>query len=161
MTVCGFEEALECARDQEIAPDLMLPIVSIPGLILTKIVAYMDRSAERARDLIDILYCFEQYEQTAGESRRFVYAGTQVEGGAITYEEAGAFLLGIEVATLAKPSSRDIVRRFLDGIPDEFAPAVSQILSEEKRLVDSDDRRRVLYRLFKVFGAGIHQTGNR
>ena len=24
MTACGFEEALECARDQEIAPDLML-----------------------------------------------------------------------------------------------------------------------------------------
>jgi predicted nucleotidyltransferase len=123
MTACGFEEALECARDQEIAPNLMLPVVSIPGLILTKVVAYMDRPAERARDLIDILYCFEHYEQTAGESRRFVHAGTQVEGEAISYEEAGAFLLGIEVAALAKPSSCDIVRRFLDKIPDEFAPA--------------------------------------
>jgi hypothetical protein len=84
-----------------------------------------------------------------------------VEDKAVTYEEAGAFLLGIEVAALAKPSSRDIVRRFLDGMPDEFAPAISQNLSEEKRLVDSDDRRSVLYRLFRVFGAGINQTRNR
>ena len=87
--------------------------------------------------------------------------GTAVEDKAVTYEEAGAFLLGIEVAVLAKPSSLDIVRRFLDRIPDEFAPAVSQILSEEKRLVDIDDRRSVLFRLFQVFGAGINQTGNR
>ena len=161
MTACGLEEALECARDQVVAPDLTLPVVSIPGLILMKVVAYMDRPAERARDLIDILYCFEHYEHTARASRRFDHAGTAVEDKPITYEEAGAFLLGIEVAVLAKPSSCNIVRRFLDAIRDEFAPAVSQVLSEEKRIVDSDDRRSVLYRLFQVFGAGINQTGNR
>jgi predicted nucleotidyltransferase len=158
MTACGFEEALECARDQDVASDLRLPVVSIPGLILTKVVAYMDRSAERARDLIDLLYCFERYEQAAGESRRFDHAGIQVEGKTVTYEEAGAFLLGIEVATLAKPKSLDIVRRFLDMIRDEFAMPLSQILSEEKRLVDSDERRSVLYRLFRVFGAGLNRT---
>ena len=120
----------------------------------------MDRPAERVRDLIDILYCFEHYERTAGESRRFDYAAT-VDDKEVAYEEAGAFLLGIEVAALAKPGSRNIVQRFLVSIRDEFAPAISQILSEEKRLVDSDDRRSVLYRLFRVFGAGINQTRNR
>lgn len=159
MTACGFEEALECARDQEVAPDLRLPVVSIPGLILTKVVAYMDRPAERARDLIDMLYCFERYELASGESRRFDYAGTEVEGKGVTYEEAGAFLLGIEVATLAKPKSLDVVWRFLNMIPDEFARPISQILSEERRLVDSDVRRSVLYRLFRVFGAGLDQAG--
>lgn len=79
MTACGLEEALECARDQQVAPDLTLPVVSIPGLILMKVVAYMDRPAERARDLSDVLYCFEHYEQTAGESRRFDYAGKAVQ----------------------------------------------------------------------------------
>jgi predicted nucleotidyltransferase len=160
MTACGFEEALECAREQEVAPDLRLPVVLIPGLILTKVVAYMDRPAERARDLIDMLYCFERYEQAAGESRRFDHAGTEVEDKTVTYEEAGAFLLGIEVATLAKPKSLDIVRRFLNMIPDEFAQPISQILSEEKRLVDSEARRSVPYRLFRVFGAGLNQTAD-
>lgn len=161
MTACGFEEALECACDQEVAPDLTLPVVSIPGLILTKIVAHMDRPAERARDLIDILYCFEHYEQNLGESRRFDYAAAEVEDKALTYEEAGAYLLGMEVGALAKHGSLNIVRRFLDSIRDEFAPAISQILSEEKRLVDSDARRGALHRLFQVFGAGLNQTGNR
>ena len=158
MTACGFEEALECAREREVAPDLRLPVVSIPGLILTKVVAYMDRPAERARDLIDMLYCFERYEQAAGESRRFDHAGTEVEGKTLTYEEAGAFLLGIEVAALAKPKSLDIVRRFLGMFQNEFARPISQTISEEKRLVDSDERRRLIYRLFRVFGAGLNKS---
>jgi len=158
MTACGFEEALECAREREVAPDLRLPVVSIPGLILTKVVAYMDRPAERARDLIDMLYCFERYEQAAGESRRFDHAGTEVEGKTLTYEEAGAFLLGIEVAALAKPKSLDIVRRFLGMFQNEFARPITQTISEEKRLVDSDERRRLIYRLFLVFGAGLNKS---
>lgn len=155
MTACGFDEALGCARDEEIAQDLKLPVVTIAGLVLTKVIAYMDRPQERARDLIDILYCFEHYEATGEQSRRFDYAGTMLDGEELAYEEAGAFLLGIEVAALAKSESLDIVLRFLDSIRDEFAPAVSQILTGEKRFVDTDGRCSVLCRLFWVFGAGI------
>lgn len=158
MTACGFDEALECARDEEIAGDLKLPVVTIPGLVLTKVIAYMDRPEERARDLIDIFYCFEHYETAPGQSRRFDHAGTGVEDRPLTYEEAGAFLLGIEVADLAKPKSLDIVRRFLDIIRDEFARPISQILTEEKRLVESDERRSEIYRFFRVFDAGLNQT---
>jgi predicted nucleotidyltransferase len=161
MTACGLEEALECARDHDVAPNLRLPVVTIPGLVLTKVVAYMDRPEERVRDLIDILYCFEHYEATGGQSRRFDHAATEVDGKAVTFEEAGAFLLGMEVAVLAKPKSVEIVRRFLSTIPDGFARPVSQILSEEKRLADSEKRRSVLYRLFRVFGAGVNQTASR
>ena len=157
MTACGLEEALECARDQEIAPNLRLPVVTIPGLVLTKVVAYMDRPEERARDLTDILYCFDQYEKTVGQSRRFDHAGTEVDGTEVAFEEAGAFLLGLEVAALAKPNSLLLVHSFLGKISDEYARPIAQILSEEGQLLDSEERRSVLYRLFRVFGAGLNQ----
>ena len=76
----------------------------------------------------------------------------------LTYEEAGAFLLGIEVAALAKPKSLAIVRRFHATISDEFARPISQILTEERHFVASDARRSVIYRLFQVFGAGLKQA---
>lgn len=159
MTACGFAEALDCARDQEIAPNLSLPVVTIPGLVLTKIVAYSDRPEERARDLIDIVYCFEQYEKNVGQSRRFDHGvGIEVDGKEVTFEEGGAFLLGVEVAGLAKPNSLLLVRRFLEKISDEYARPIAQILAEEGRLLDSEERRRVLYRLFRVFGAGLNRT---
>lgn len=160
MTACGFEEALECARDEEIATDLILPVVTIPGLVLLKIVSYLDRPEERARDLIDILYCFEQYEKSVGQSRRFDYAGIGVDGKEVTFDEAGAFLLGVEVAALARPNSLSLVRRFLDNISDEYARPIAQILTEQKRLLDSEERRGMLYRLFRVFDAGLNQTAS-
>jgi predicted nucleotidyltransferase len=155
----GLREALECSRDQKVAPDLTLPVVTIPGLVLTKIIAYMDRPEERARDMVDMLYCFERYEERGENSRRFDCVHTQVDGEEITFEDAGAFLLGVEVASLAKPNSLEIVRRFLAAVPNQFARPIAQILSEEKRLVDNEKRRRTLYRLFRVFGAGVNPMG--
>jgi len=159
MNVSGLAEALECSRDQEVAPDLTLPVVTIPGLVLMKVVAYMDRPEERARDVVDMLYCFERYEATGESSRRFDCTGTQIDGEEITFELAGAFLVGMDVAVLAKPNSLKVLQKFIAGIPDEFARPVSQILSEEKRYVDTEKRRAMLYRLFRVFSAGVNQTG--
>ncbi|MGH8545662.1 MAG: nucleotidyl transferase AbiEii/AbiGii toxin family protein [Gammaproteobacteria bacterium] len=120
MTACGLEEALECAQDQEVAPNLKLPVVTIPGLVLTKVVAYMDRPEERARDLIDIFYCFEHYEAAVGQSRRFDHAGAEVDDKPVTFEEAGALLLGLEVAALAKPKSLEICQPFSRLDPGRF-----------------------------------------
>jgi predicted nucleotidyltransferase len=159
MTACGFEEAFECARDEQVAADLTVSVVTIPGLVLLKTVSYLDRPGERARDLIDIVYCFEEYEKIPGESRRFENGvGVEVDGKEVTFEEAGAYLLGWEVLRLAKPNSLQLVRQFLDRIPDEYARPIIQILTEQGRLLESEERRSVVYRLFRVFGAGLNQT---
>lgn len=160
MSTFGMEEAFECARQEEVAPGLALPVVTVPGLILLKVVSYLGRPEERTRDLLDIVYCFEQYESAVGQSRRFDYcAGVEVDEKSITFEEAGAFLLGIEVAGVARPKSLQVVRGFLDGVSDEYAKPIGQILAQEKRILDNEGRRRMLYRLFRVFGTGLNRTG--
>lgn len=161
MSVCGFEEALACAREERIAPDLKVPVVTIPGLVLTKVIAYMDRPEIRVRDLVDIVYCFDHYETKPGESRRFDLADNEVNGVPVKFEEAGALLLGKEVGSLAKPNSLAIVRRFAELFSDEFARPISQMLVEEKRLVDNEARRRMLCRLFQAFAAGISKHNQR
>lgn len=159
MSTIGIEEAFESAREEEIAPGLAVPVVPAPGLVLLKIVAYLDRPENRARDLVDIVYYFEQYDSTPGQSRRFnVCSGVQVEDEEVTFEEAGAFLLGTEVARHAKPKSMEVVHRFLGGITDEYARPIAQILTEERRIADSEQRRETLYRLFRVFGAGLNRS---
>lgn len=155
MSTLGIEEALEYARPEELVPGLSLPVVPIPGLVLLKLVAYQDRPEERARDLIDVVYCFEHYEEHPERSRRFELVGVTAEGQPVRFEEAGAYLLGIEVAKLAKPRSLIAIGKFLDRIPDEYARAISQILSEERRIVFNEGRRRELFRLFRVFAAGL------
>lgn len=111
---------------------------------------------DRRRDLIDVVYCSEHYEEDLEGSRRFNVAVTAVDERPVQYEEAGAFLLGFEVAKLAKAKSLVAVRKFLDRIPDEYARPISQILYEEQRIADNGGRRRELFRLFRVFAAGLN-----
>jgi predicted nucleotidyltransferase len=158
MNSCGLAEALDCARDAKIADRLTLPVVTIPGLVLTKIIAYLDRPEERARDLIDILYCFQHYETKPGASRRFDLADVQANDKPLSYEDAGAYLIGIEIAALAKPNSLAAVHQFVQRMSDEFARPIGQLLAQERRLVDNEHRRGMLYRLFQVFFAGINQS---
>lgn len=156
MSTLGVEEAFECAMDQKVAAGLSLPVVKIPGFVLLKIVAYLDRPQERAKDLADVAHCFEYYEESLEGSQRFDVAGVTVEGQPVQFEEAGAFLLGAELATLARPKSLVAVRGFLERVPDEYAMPIHQILAEERRVGDNEGRGRRVLRLFRVFAAGLN-----
>ncbi|MFQ5848910.1 MAG: nucleotidyl transferase AbiEii/AbiGii toxin family protein [Candidatus Methylomirabilales bacterium] len=158
ISTLGMEEAFASAEQVEVAPGFSLRVVTIPGLVLLKIVAYQDRPEERARDLSDIVHCFEHYEEAIEGSRRFDLAGGTVDGEPVAFEEAGAYLLGIEVAGLARPRSLLAVTRFLDMIPDAYARPISQLLSGERRFLNNESRRGELFRLFRVFAAAIHEA---
>ena len=79
--------------------------------------------------------------------------GVEVDAIAVAYDEAGAFVLGREVAKLARPRSLLVIRKVLNAIEDEYSQPIHQILTEERNL--QDDRRRLLFRLFRVFSAGV------
>ena len=158
ISTLGVEEALESAVQEELAPGLSLRVVPIPGLVLLKLVVYQDRPEERARDLTDVVYCFERYEGRIEGSRRFELTGMVVEGKPVQFEEAGAYLLGTEVARLAKAKSLAAVRNFLNMISDEYARPVFQILTEERRIGNNEGRRSELFRLFRVFAAGVNKV---
>ena len=157
MSTLGFEEAFAHAEPVEVAPGLSLRVVSIPALLLLKIVAYQDRPEERAHDLIDVVNCFEQYEGEIEGSRRFEVLEVAVDGQPVEFDEAGAYLLGTELAGLANPRSLEAVRRFLQMIPDEYARPIVQILREEGRIFNNETRGRQLLRIFRVFAAGVQE----
>jgi predicted nucleotidyltransferase len=155
MSTLGLEEAFECAITKEVAPNFSISVVSIAGLVLLKIIAYMDRPEQRARDLQDIIDNFEHYNDEQSYDERFNLTGLVIDEVEITYEETGAYIIGSELAKIAKPKSRSVVAKFLAAISDEYARAISQILQQEGRTADQDKRRRTLYRLFRVFSAAV------
>ncbi len=158
MTTLGLAEAFACARPQALSDDLILPMVSLAGCALLKLIAYRDRPEERARDLLDVVYCFERYAEEAGGPRHDA-AGVVVDDEVVSYEEAGAYLLGAEVAALAWPATLTAIGEVLARLVDEDAWPIRQILTEEGRWGDDHRRRTFLCRLFRVFGAGLNQPG--
>lgn len=157
MSTLGIPEALEHARLEPIEENLALRMVPISGCVLLKLIAYSDRPAERVRDLTDVIHCLERYDEEG--TRRFdVASGRSVDEVAIQYEEAGAYLLGTEVAAIARAASLGVVRTIADAVKDEDAGLVRAALRGEVRHLDRDDRAQYLFRLFRVFSAGLGEA---
>lgn len=149
MNMTGFLEVFQFAIPTEVVPGVTLPVVPLWLFAVLKAVAFLDR--EFPRDLHDLVYVLEHYEAAGKSSRRFGLAG-EVEG--LTYETAGAFLLGQDVSRHASAEALKLVRGFIDQITDEHNSMINVMLREENRLF-SDERRKALYQLIDSFRKGI------
>ncbi len=155
MSAVGFVEAFQSAKQKELAPGLTAPVVSIAAFAILKISAYLDRPEERIRDMVDLIYCLTEYERSG--KARFELTGTEVDDHPLYFEEAGAFLLGKEVARLAEAKTKSRVELFLGQLEDEYARPIGQVLAQEKR-IEEDARREDLFRLLQAFRTGYQRN---
>ena len=111
----------------------------------------MNCRAQHAAPLHRTAYVLEQYEPYGKRSRRF-----EVFGGAegVTYDTAGAYLLGRDVRENALDKATALVKDFVGQVADEYHPVVNTILREENR-VDSETRRREVFKLIEGFRKGL------
>src|SRR5258706_6958392 len=89
MSTLGLQEAFEYAVIKQLTADFSISAVTIPGLILLKIICYMDR--QRARDLQDIIYHFEHYDSEESRDQRFNVIELAIDEVELKYEETGAY----------------------------------------------------------------------
>ncbi len=61
MNVAGFAEALTAAITVRVATDLAVPVASLPGQAMLKIVAWRDRHASDRKDATDLLFLLGHY----------------------------------------------------------------------------------------------------
>ncbi len=149
MIMTGFGEVFHFATSTEVTPGVTLPVVPLWLFAVLKVVAYSDRHFPR--DLHDLVYVLEHYEHVGQSSRRFGLTGA-VDG--LTYEVAGAFLLGQDVRLNTSAEALNLVRDFIAKITDEHHSMINIMLREENRLF-SDERRRVIFQLIAAFRQGL------
>jgi predicted nucleotidyltransferase len=149
MNLTGFADVFRYATAIEVTPGVMLPVVPLWLFAVLKVIAYLDR--QFPRDLRDLVYVLEQYEPIGQSSRRFDLAG-EVEG--VTYENAGAYLLGRDVQSNASAKALELVRDFTAQTTDEHHSLINVILRDENRLF-SDERREAVFRLIASFRQGL------
>src|SRR5207245_8970303 len=94
MSALGMEEAFAASVEREVAPGLTVRVVTAPALVVMKIVAYQDRPHERGKDAADVGEVVERYDEDDG--RRFEVIGATVDGAPVAFEEAGAYLVGVD-----------------------------------------------------------------
>lgn len=69
MNVAGFEEALASALLIEAEANLAVRVTSIPGLIVLKLIAWLDRKVTNNKDAADIFTLLSMYASAGNENR--------------------------------------------------------------------------------------------
>lgn len=148
MRVLGFAEALATATPRAVAPDLEVKVVSVAGLVLLKLNSYLDAPYHRRRDIADIAEHCETYH--ADDEER--YGVETVAGQAVTFEDAGAYLLGWDVAAVAGSAVTRLAEEF------QARARASRLVPDvvfERGERPTEERMAALNSLFAAFETGL------
>jgi predicted nucleotidyltransferase len=114
MSLEGFDHAFADARPETIADDLILPVIPPVVLMVLKIIAFMDDTTRRAKDLAHVRALLSKYE--ADSDRIFSDA---IADAGLEYDLANAFLLGRDLRVLCTDEEAELVRRFITLVGNE------------------------------------------
>lgn len=141
MNVLGCEEALGTATNVEIESGLSIPVVTMPALVVLKMMAFNDRAEGRQKwrsDAQDIFYCLDKYEDIRKSERRYSLFDKFSD---VDINHAGAILLGLDISDMSLGDHvRVELKRFLEEADSEFSDCVSAMCD---RLVgDQAEKKR-------------------
>lgn len=106
MNVAGYSDAHASAVPVEVEPGLVIFVASIPGIVVLKLFAWVDRGQEDPKDAIDLVTLLRQYNEAGNQERVYEDATAALEAAGYDVELAGAWLLGVDAAVLSSPITR-------------------------------------------------------
>jgi predicted nucleotidyltransferase len=122
MSLTGMRLALERGITFEVEPGFSIAVAPVAVIAVLKIISYMDRPAQRERDLHDVAHILENYVRPDDE-RRFA---TDVLDAEVSYERASAYLLGRDLRQVVNDAERKGVDDFVARVRDERHPSATQ-----------------------------------
>lgn len=113
MNVAGYAEALDSAVTVRIADHWEIPVASIPGLVMTKLIAWLDRGQSNPKDAVDFRYLLENYAAAGNVDRLYGEELPLLAACDYVFEHAGPRLLGMDIASIASAKSKQQIVRIL------------------------------------------------
>jgi predicted nucleotidyltransferase len=147
MSLVGFDLAFAHHERVHVAPSVSIAVPTAPVLAFLKMRAWLDRPAERPKDLADIAYLLEHYSDET-DDRRFEPPLTDL---GLEYEEQSAALLGLDLRAITTSAHRAHVDEFLQRIQ----PAALASLGPRRWQREEEWARRMI----DAFVAGLGLRG--
>ena len=121
MNVIGFDEAYANTLTVRLKaePALEIKVASLPGLVVLKLISWKDRSYGKDRDASDLAHIIKNYYQAGNEDRLYNENYDIMKELDHRIEEAGARLLGHDIAALLKPETKELILEILEEETDE------------------------------------------
>ncbi len=137
MNVAGFAEALGTSVLVALAPDLTVPVASLPGQAMLKILAWRDRHQTDRKDAIDLLLLISRYADAGNTDRLYGGEFALLEAYDHDPNVAGAALLARDVAAIVPLTVRDqIIEALAPGEP--YPQLLDHMIGHRVALFDGD-----------------------
>jgi predicted nucleotidyltransferase len=115
MSVIGFDLAFAHAAEEDVTggdDELTVRVPSAPALAFLKMQAWLDRPAERTKDIADLGHLLDSYIGRDDELRW----DDDIAGLELDYEDVSPFVLGRDLGAIVETSHREHVEEFLAKI---------------------------------------------
>jgi len=105
LNVSGFKDALASAIRVQVDADLVVPVVSLAGLAVLKLMAWAARKHETNKDADDLRRLLKDYGNAGNADRLYGEELNVLEVAKFDFDIAGARLLGRDVARIVSPET--------------------------------------------------------
>lgn len=157
LSVKGFQEVYKNAELFELEEGLCVPVATPPGLALLKMFAYAERHKDN--DLRDFYSILDNYDKAGNEMRLFEELGAFLASGKLAYEDAKAFLLGLDVQRIISVPTRNRLLQIFDQLQlaDPYALSLDHLIGLGDSEKAEERERLRISRLFQAFRDGLIQ----
>lgn len=146
MNVIGYDEALASTVEIEIEEQLIIPVISLPGLALLKLFAWTDRNSRTSKDALDLAILLCNYHEAGNEDRLYGEEIEILKAASFDPTTASPQLLGKDVRSIARPET--LTKAFailndvnqLDRLVTQMVPRLQHAkepIAEAERLLES------------------------
>jgi predicted nucleotidyltransferase len=158
MSVVGFQDS-EARRELiDLEGGLVVPVAALPSLALLKLHAYLDRRQRAvSKDIQDFDWFLRHYEVAGNEVRIHEELGDHLIGDLMDIQDAGAALLGLDLAGSHTEAAIVPARELLVEARDPWSRIITHVLAREPIHDDDENlhRRTGASSRFAAFELGL------
>ncbi len=136
MNVMGYEDAAAAAVDVQIADDLVVRTVSLPGLATLKFFAWKDRGFQgSSKDAVDLATLILNYARAGNDERLWADHMAELDSVGYDLEIAGAYLMGRDVRRMCSDETSAALVGLLSEARNREILALDMVREHEGRRI--------------------------
>lgn len=153
-SVLGLDECDARCEVVDLGEGVSVRAVVPPGLVVLKAQAYLERRPYKTHDVRDLNFVVETYLETLDDEVVFERAAEVLQDEKVLYEDAGAYILALDVVQLGL--SNEVIeplRRLVEELLDEASKAVDDVLVRDTE--QQAQQRAEITRRYSAFRLGL------
>ncbi len=149
MSVIGYADVVATTIEIEVQQNLLVPVISLPGLALLKLFAWTERGTQNPKDATDLVTLLCNYHDAGNDDRLFGEELGLLEAAGFDPVAASPHLLGKDIRRIARPETLKQAIAILEN-PKQIYRLVTHMAPKLRRAQDPVEEAERLLETFKT-----------